>query len=363
MIVERLMQELDALMPFDAQEEWDESGLIVHGNRTVKKIGICLDIESIYDRIIQHDIDLVISHHPPYFREKIFPLSKKGLIEFVESGISVISCHTNADVARDSFVDLICKKLGIREKKPLRYSRLMDRLKVVVFVPQEQVENVLNAAISAGAGKIGFYEGCSFRSEGLGTYIPKEGAVPYLGTVGKLNTIDEVRLEFEAREETLEKCLEQIFDVHPYEEPIVEVYRFNRFMRGSGLGRIGQLVEPLSAEVLFLRAKTFFEGAKLLYDANKPIKTVAICPGSCSNLFNEVVAKQADAFLTSDIGYHSIQKAKKENLTIIDIPHYEAESFFIDWLAEKLESFGKTLNIEIVKLHISRKEIDYNGYA
>ncbi len=94
--------------------------------------------------------------------------------------------------------------------------------KVVVFVPVTHAE-VLRAAIGdAGGGKIGNYSHCSFSSKGIGRFIPHDGAAPAIGEVGKLEEVEEERIEFVCDESILEPVLDAIKKTHPYEEPPIE---------------------------------------------------------------------------------------------------------------------------------------------
>lgn len=56
-----------------------------------------------------------------------------------------------------------------------------------------------------------------------GTWRPLPGATPYNGTVGRIVLADEMRLEFTVKEKDLEKVLMIIKDVHPYEEPVIDI--------------------------------------------------------------------------------------------------------------------------------------------
>ncbi len=68
------------------------------------------------------------------------------------------------------------------------------------------------------------------------------------------------------------------------------------------------------------------------------IKTVALCTGSGMSLLDEV---SADCFLTGDIKYHDAMEAKARGVSLIDIRHYESESFFGALMEELLSSYLK----------------------
>ena len=55
------------------------------------------------------------------------------------------------------------------------------------------------------------------------TWKPAEGSHPYIGEVGRIEIADEVRIEFAVREEDLEAVVSRIAEVHPYEEPAIDI--------------------------------------------------------------------------------------------------------------------------------------------
>ena len=52
-----------------------------------------------------------------------------------------------------------------------------------------------NALADAGAGHIGNYSHCSFSTSGIGSFKPLDNANPYIGTVGEVELVEEVKIE------------------------------------------------------------------------------------------------------------------------------------------------------------------------
>ncbi|WP_407180942.1 hypothetical protein [Bradyrhizobium sp. STM 3562] len=100
----------------------------------------------------------------------------------------------------------------------------MRQYKIVVFVPASLGEQVRDAMAQAGAGQIGNYSHCSFTTRGVGRFRPNAGANPSIGEVGKLEEVDEERIETVCAEERLRQVLQAIRRAHPYEEPAIDVY-------------------------------------------------------------------------------------------------------------------------------------------
>lgn len=104
----------------------------------------------------------------------------------------------------------------------------ISRKKIVTYVPLEFVDKLTFEMSFAGAGKIGNYRMCSFRMKGLGTYLPGKKTNPFTGKKGKLSFEEEVRLEVECGEESLDKVIDALLLNHPYEEVAYEVYDFQK---------------------------------------------------------------------------------------------------------------------------------------
>ncbi len=98
-------------------------------------------------------------------------------------------------------------------------------VKLVFFVPINSVDDVLDAVFAAGAGQIGNYVNCCFKSEGLGQFMAKEGANPKIGQIGKLEIVKEYRVETICPEEKLDLVLNALKSAHPYEEPAIDVFK------------------------------------------------------------------------------------------------------------------------------------------
>jgi hypothetical protein len=100
----------------------------------------------------------------------------------------------------------------------------MKTYKIVVYVPDSHGDAVRQALGEAGAGRIGNYAHCSFTAKGVGRFLPLAGASPAIGAVGRLEQVEEQRIETVCAEARLREVLTAIRRVHPYEEPAIDVY-------------------------------------------------------------------------------------------------------------------------------------------
>lgn len=93
-----------------------------------------------------------------------------------------------------------------------------------MYVPESHSQILREAIGNAGAGVIGNYTHCTFTIKGTGRFKPAEGANPTIGEVGKLEEVQEDRIETVCTADKLQGILKAIKEVHPYEEPATDVY-------------------------------------------------------------------------------------------------------------------------------------------
>lgn len=103
-----------------------------------------------------------------------------------------------------------------------------DRKKIIVFVPASHLQNLLKEMSKAGAGNIGNYTMCSFRTEGTGTFKPGSKAKPFSGSKFSLSNESEFKLEMECCTGNLNKVINVLLKNHPYEEAVYEIYNFKK---------------------------------------------------------------------------------------------------------------------------------------
>lgn len=97
-------------------------------------------------------------------------------------------------------------------------------VKIVVFVPKTHTDIVRKALGDAGAGKIGNYDYCSYSVDGVGRYLPKEGANPTIGKVGKFEEVVEERIECVCKRSKVKEVIKAVKAVHPFEEVSFDLY-------------------------------------------------------------------------------------------------------------------------------------------
>jgi hypothetical protein len=96
--------------------------------------------------------------------------------------------------------------------------------KLVVFVPEEALDDVRAAVFAAGAGRIGEYERCSWYTGGTGTFLGGEESSPTIGERGREERVPELRLETVFPEERQADVVAALRSAHPYDEPAFDIY-------------------------------------------------------------------------------------------------------------------------------------------
>ncbi|MBX2910665.1 MAG: Nif3-like dinuclear metal center hexameric protein [Cyclobacteriaceae bacterium] len=334
---------LETLAPLAYQEGYDNSGLITgRPDWEVKGILVTLDCtEMVVDEAVRLQCNLIIAHHPIVFKGLKQLTGKdyvqRTLIKAIKNDIAIYAIHTNLDNVRHGVNHKIAEKIGLADLKVLA-PRPQTLSKLVTFVPTDATQAVLDALHGAGAGNIGNYKNCSFRIAGTGTFQPNEAANPHVGQAGKLEHVEESRVEVIFPSEMGHKVISALKGAHPYEEVAYYLTPLNNENQGVGAGVIGVLEAPVEPKAFLGRLKVVMNTACIRHTAlpDKPVEKVAICGGAGSFLLPVAKAQGADVFVSADFKYHEFFDADGQIL-IADIGHYESEQFTKDLLKDVLE--------------------------
>ena len=99
----------------------------------------------------------------------------------------------------------------------------VNRVKIIVTVPPENIEEIRNAMCEEGAGIIVNYTNCSISTRCIGTSKPNDKANPYIGKNNKLEFIEEDKLEVVCKIDKVKGVISKLREVHPYEEPAIDI--------------------------------------------------------------------------------------------------------------------------------------------
>ena len=99
----------------------------------------------------------------------------------------------------------------------------ITRVKIIVTIPVENVNEVRDAICEVGAGVIGNYTDCSMSTKCIGTFKPTDEANPYIGKNNNLEFVEEEKLEVVCDVKLVKKVITRLRQVHPYEEPAIDI--------------------------------------------------------------------------------------------------------------------------------------------
>lgn len=99
------------------------------------------------------------------------------------------------------------------------------RYKLVFTVPLADADRVRHAIGEAGAGKSEKYSFSSFSTRGTGRFLPEAGANPAIGEVGKMEEVEEERVECQVEESRIRDVIAALRKAHPYEEIAYDVQK------------------------------------------------------------------------------------------------------------------------------------------
>ena len=329
--------------------EKDNVGLLIGSpDATITNILICVDItEDIIDEAVRKKANLIVSHHPLLFHPVKHLVSGSRIpdlvVRLIQKNINVYAAHTNFDSIVGGVNTALAAQLKLQNIQTL--VPMMDTLiKIAVFVPESHLDKVADAMHTSGAGMFKKYDHCSFRTNGIGTFKGSAEAQPFIGSRGTIEQTPEIRLEMLCEQWKISRVLSAMLAAHPYEEVAYDLYPLVNENREFGIGAIGTLKKEMTLSSFIRYAAKQIGVPQLRYSAEKrirSIRSVAVCGGSGSQYIRDAIRQKADAFITSDISYHTFQEFEREIL-LIDAGHYETEMHALHPLQTLCESIIST---------------------
>ncbi len=340
---------LDARYPPSWAEDWDAVGLVVGDPSTaVRRVHFAVDpVAAVVAEAVSAGADVVVTHHPLFLRpvHGVPATTAKGRLvhELIGHGVALYVAHTNADVANPGVSDALAAALGVIAVRPLG-GGVQDPLdKIVTFVPHADTGRVVDSLAAAGAGQIGDYSRCAWMSEGTGTFLPGDGATPVIGRAGRVEVVPETRVEMVLPRSRRSAVLAALRATHPYEEPAYDVLMLAPLPGPRGLGRVGELSDPMTLREFTAAAAAALPrtawGVRAAGDPARPVRRVAVCGGAGADLAGEAAAADADVLLTADLRHHPVLDAVTEwDLAFIDAAHWATEWPWLPAAARQLTS-------------------------
>jgi dinuclear metal center YbgI/SA1388 family protein len=364
MLISDLVAIMERIAPLEYAEPWDKVGLLV-GDRSASLRGpvlLTIDLnEAVLSEAVEMNSGAIVAYHPPIFE----PLAKitdatprqRVILRALQHNIAIYSPHTALDAIPGGVADWLCEGLSGSKivgkiegdcRALSHHARVAhtQEVKIVTFVPAKDAEHVRNALASAGAGRIGAYQVCSFATEGTGTFLGDESTNPTVGQRGVLETVREVRLEMVASKSALALALETLRKFHPYESPAIDAYELlPQPQRFVGAGRRLTLDKPTTVQELAQRLKAWVGRDQVRYALttgplgdDKPIMHVGVVPGAGGELSRLARQEGCDLFVTGEMKHHDVLGALNSGMSVILGGHTSTERGYLPRLRDTLES-------------------------
>jgi dinuclear metal center YbgI/SA1388 family protein len=348
---------MESVAPVGLAQEWDNVGLLA-GDTTapVSRVILCIDLTpAVAKEAVRRKASLVFAYHPPIFKP-ISRLCAPGtgtaatLFRCIHRGIAVYASHTALDAAEGGTNDIIASLCGIRQTEPIEYVDQpgKDECKLVVFVPEHDLDKVAGAMFAAGAGRIGEYSHCGYRTTGQGTFLGGEHTHPTIGERGQLEFVEEIRLETIVSARDLPAVVGALRQAHSYEEPAFDIYPL-RPQPVRGIGRVGRLPRPTTLATLARKLKRATQAAavQVVGPADRTVARAIILVGAAGSIPFRLPPTARDVIITGEIRHHDALTMRRYDCTAVALGHWASERPVLPYLAERIQSLLKGVNVLI----------------
>jgi dinuclear metal center YbgI/SA1388 family protein len=331
----------------------------------IRKILFAVDpMRVVVDEAIDGGFDLLVTHHPLLLKgvNSVAATTPKGKVihDLIKSGTALHVCHTNADNANPGVSDALARKLNLQDTRPLKALPQDPMDKVVVYVPIDDTQKLIDALAAAGAGVVGDYDRAAWTSTGEATFRPLDGANPTIGKIGEIEVVRESRVEMVLPRHRRRAVIAALKGAHPYEEPAFDIFEMASLPSNLGGGRIGVLAQPLTLEEFAGTVATNLpqtqHGVRVSGDPQRRIESVAVVGGAGDSEFDRVRAAGVDAYVTADLRHHPATEARAydEGPALVDVAHWASEWPWLEdaerLLTARLAAGGSTVDTHISTL-------------
>jgi dinuclear metal center YbgI/SA1388 family protein len=343
---------LEAVAPSRLAADWDKVGLLLGDpTRPLRRALLCIDLtRDTLAEALRLQCQAIVAYHPPIFEPmaRLTALDPRQalLLSCAEHGMALLSPHTALDAVEGGVTDWLAGLLGEGTRSPIEPAmehRPGERLKIVTFVPAYAVQVVREAMARAGAGHVGDYSHCSFESTGHGTFLGGAGSRPTVGRRGRLERVEEIRLEMVSGERDRTSVIQALRAAHPYEEPPIEVLRLeSRSSERNGHGRMVQLDRPALATALATRLRRALRlpaGSIQLVECrgSRRHARVGVVPGAGFAMMSTAADHGCTLFVTGEARHHEQLAARARGCDLLLPGHSQTERGYLPTLARMLK--------------------------
>ncbi len=124
----------------------------------------------------------------------------------------------------------------------------------------------------------------------------------------------------------------------------------------NGSGRMAQMKNTTPLCEILQKVKEVFLVDNLRYvgSPKKKASKIAVCNGGGADFIYAAKAAACDLYISGDFKYHHARFAYENDMALIEVPHYNAEIMFCEYIKELLENeFGNDIEISITDKNIN----------
>jgi dinuclear metal center YbgI/SA1388 family protein len=333
---------LEEIAPKRFAFSWDRVGLQVGDpSAKIQKAVVSLDRSLAAIRFAQESgANLLLTHHPLIFEPIAGVTSRtyegRAIAELITSNIAHACAHTNWDAAAGGINDALAGLIGLHDVAMFGSHATEGQVKLVTFVPSQNLDKVIDACSAAGAGAIGGYRRCAFSAPGTGTYEPGPGTSPSIGKVGVRESVDEIKLEMVCQLEAVGSVDAALRSAHPYEEPAIDWLQLMP-KHSMPMGRVGTLSQSVRLPELAQRLDQLLGTRCLAWgDPQIQVSKVAVVGGAADGEWRAAQRSGADVLVTGEVKQHVALEAAESGFALIAAGHYATEQPGCVALAKKM---------------------------
>ena len=106
---------------------------------------------------------------------------------------------------------------------------IMEYFKIRIFLPDEKLSIMMTEINKTIPSIYPNYDYVFNYSDVIGTWRPLKNAKPFKGKHHRIEKTKEKCLEFAIEKKYIENAIKIIKEIHPYEEPAIEIYPFHNY--------------------------------------------------------------------------------------------------------------------------------------
>lgn len=343
MLIQEFLQAFEKIVPLGAiGYDRDAVGLQVglpSETRLTKALFAYEVTQAVIEEAKSTGANLIVAFHPLIFPtiSSITDSTRTGALirQLVLGEIALYVVHTAFDTHTEfGTSQLMADVLELEDVRPLQpLDGTLDKL--TIFASRALAKPIMEVLVSAGAGRIGDAEACSFQVEGHSQFKSPRSSDAN-GSTMVLESVEEVRLELVCERWRTSQAVRTLSEAIPFHQYALDVTALSGENRNYGMGAIGTWKTPLSATDALRRIQQAFGTPVLKHSRQSEgkISRLAVLGGAGMEYYSAAKRSGAHAFVTADVRYHDFYRAEHDGILLVDAGHAETERFVTRGMAQ-----------------------------